>query len=281
MVRAVQATPAGARKGRRRGRRAGEAGQDEYRRASGDCRPAGHPVDPGGHRLQERPAGGRLHGRDPESQIRDFIQRLVGKNGAQPQIAEALAAAKQAREAGDLQGAADLYDAVLQEAPETLDAIAGLADLLFESGDAEGAKELLDRAPADKQNATAIAALRTKIALAAEAAKLGDPTELERKLAENPRDHQARFDLAMLQNAQGKRQEAADNLLAIIKADRAWNEDGARSQLVKFFEAWGPTDEATLSARRKTLVGSVFLRAGQTAGFGRPDLRFPPAAPDC
>ena len=187
----------------------------------------------------------------PDSQIRDFIQKLVGKDGGQPEIAEALAAAKQARETGDLQGAADLYDAVLQGQPDNVDAIAGLADLLFEAGDKAGAEEVLARTPADKQEVPPIAAVRTKIKLADEAASLGDPAVLVRRLAENPGDHQARFDLAMIQNAQGERHEAADNLLAIIKADRTWNEDGARAQLLKLFEAWGMTDEATLSARRK------------------------------
>ena len=89
------------------------------------------------------------------------------------------------------------------------------------------------------------------MALAAQAADLGNPAELERRLSENPNDHQARFDLAMIQNAQGRRSEAADNLLAIVKADRTWNDDGARAQLLKLFEAWGMTDEATLSARRR------------------------------
>ena len=187
----------------------------------------------------------------PESQIRDFIQKLVGKNGGQPQVAEALAAAKQARDAGDLQTAADIYDAVLQETPDNVEAIAGLADLLFEAGDAAGAEEVLSRTPADKLDAAAIAGVRTKIALAAEAAGLGDPAEFERRLADNPKDHQARFDLAMIQNAQGKRQEAADNLLAIVRADRSWNDDGARAQLLKLFEAWGMTDEVTLSTRRQ------------------------------
>jgi len=187
----------------------------------------------------------------PESQIREFIQKLVGKAGDQPQIAEALAAAGQAREAGDLEGAADIYDAILQQAPETVDAIAGLADILFLTGDTAGASEVLDRAPADRKDAPAIAGVRTRIALAAEAAKLGDPAALERRLAADPRDHQARFDLAMLQNAQGRREEAADSLLAIVRADRSWNDDGARAQLVKLFEAWGMTDEVTLSARRR------------------------------
>jgi putative thioredoxin len=187
----------------------------------------------------------------PESQIRDFIQKLVGKNGGQPQVTEALAAARKAREAGDVQAAADIFDAVLQEQPDNIEAIAALADLLFDAGDAAGAEEVLSRAPADKGDAPAIAAVRTKIKLAADAAGLGDPAALERRLAQNPKDHQARFDLAMIQNAQGKREEAAENLLAIVKTDRGWNDDGARAQLLKLFEAWGMTDEATLSARRK------------------------------
>ncbi|KAB2864093.1 MAG: tetratricopeptide repeat protein, partial [Bauldia sp.] len=88
-------------------------------------------------------------------------------------------------------------------------------------------------------------------ALAEQVASLGDPAELERRLAADPKDHQARFDLALIQNALGERDKAADNLLAIMKADRTWQDDGARLQLLKFFEAWGMTDEATLAARRK------------------------------
>jgi len=218
-----------------------------------------HPAIAGQLGIQSIPAVIAFHngqpvdgfmGAVPETQIRDFIQKLVGKGG-RPQVAEALAAAKQARETGDLQTAADIFDAVLQEQPDNIDAIAGLADLLFEAGDAAGADEVLSRAPEGKQDAAAIAAVKARIKLAADAANLGDAAPLERRLAENPGDHQARFDLAVIQNAQGKRQEAADNLLAIVKADRTWNDDGARAQLLKFFEAWGMTDEATLSARRK------------------------------
>ncbi|MGX8011148.1 thioredoxin [Mesorhizobium sp. ORM8.1] len=187
----------------------------------------------------------------PESQITQFLDKVGGKGGGAPQIADALAAAAEARTAGDIQTAADIYDAVLEQAPETIEAIAGLGEILFEAGDAEGAETMLARAPEDKKDAPALAALRTKMTLAAEAATLGNPAEFERRLAANPADHQARFDLAMIQNARGERHEAADNLLAIIKADRAWNEDGARAQLLKFFEAWGMTDEATLAARRK------------------------------
>ncbi len=187
----------------------------------------------------------------PESQIRDFIDKIAGKDGGQPQIAEALAAATEARDAGDLQTAAQIYDAVLEQAPDTIDAIAALADILFVAGDTAGANDVLARAPEDKKSTPALVSVRAKIALAAEAAALGDSAELERTLAQNPSDHQARFDLAMIQNAKGKRTEAADNLLAIVKADRTWNDDGARAQLLKLFEAWGFTDEVTLATRRK------------------------------
>jgi putative thioredoxin len=187
----------------------------------------------------------------PESQIGEFITKVGGKGNGAPAVAEALAAATEARDAGDMQTAADIYDAVLAQAPDTIEAIAGLGELLFEAGDTDGAEALLATAPEAKKDAPALAAVRAKIALAAQAASLGNPAEFERRLADNPNDHQARFDLAMIQNARGERTAAADNLLAIIKADRAWNEDGAKTQLLQFFEAWGMTDEATLAARRK------------------------------
>ena len=127
----------------------------------------------------------------------------------------------------------------------------GLADLLFEGGDTETARAVLAQLPADKQDGPAVAAVRAKIKLAEEAAALGNPAEFEARLAKNPNDHEARFDLAVIQNGQGKRAEAADNLLAIFKADRTWRDDAARQQLLQFFDAWGATDAATLSSRRK------------------------------
>jgi putative thioredoxin len=187
----------------------------------------------------------------PESQINEFIAKVGGKGGGEPPVAEALAAAAEARDAGDMQTAADIYDAVLAQAPDTIEAIAGLGDLLFEAGDVEGTESLLATAPEAKKDAPPLAALRAKMAVAAQAAALGNPAEFEQRLAQDPADHQARFDLAMIQNARGERGAAADNLLAIIKADRSWNEDGARTQLLQLFEAWGMTDPATLAARRK------------------------------
>ena len=186
----------------------------------------------------------------PESQIREFIDRIAGR-GAGPQIAEALAAAQKAREDGDLEQAAAIFDAVLAEDAENVDAIGGLADLLLEGGDRAAAEELLATVPEAKKDAPPVAAVRARMALADQTAGLGDPRELERRLAADPNDHQARFDLAMIQNALGMRDEAADSLLAIVKAERTWKEEAARNQLLQFFEAWGLMDPATLAARRK------------------------------
>lgn len=186
----------------------------------------------------------------PESQVKEFIGRLGGGEQA-PKIDEALKAADEARATGDQQMAARIYSMVLEAEPGNAEALGGMAEMLVDAGDIEAAKEVLAKAPEDKADAPAIAAVRARITLAEQAASLGDPAELERRLSENPKDHQARFDLAMIQNVLGDRMAAADNLLEIVKADRGWNDDGARAQLITFFEAWGPTDEATLQARRK------------------------------
>jgi putative thioredoxin len=187
----------------------------------------------------------------PETQIDAFIKRLGGGDGGKQQIADALTAAKDAVAAGDAEGAAQAYEAILRQAPETVEAIAGLADLHFEAGDADAARKVLAGAPQSKADAPEIAAVHAKIALAEQSADLGDAAELERRLAVDPKDHEARFDLAMIQNGRGEREAAADSLLTIVKADRGWKDDGARAQLLKLFEAWGPTDDATLAARRK------------------------------
>ncbi|WP_274626970.1 thioredoxin [Arvimicrobium flavum] len=188
----------------------------------------------------------------PETQINAFIDRIAGKGAPGGQLADALAAAAEAKQAGDLQTAADIYSAVLEQAPDNVEAIAALAELLFDAGDTAAAEELLGGAPDDAKAQQALAGIRSKISLAAEAANVDDDAAaIERRLAENPKDHDARFDLAMIQNAKGERTAAADNLLEIVKADRTWRDDGARAQLLKFFEAWGMADDATLAARRK------------------------------
>ena len=186
----------------------------------------------------------------PESQVKGFIERLVGPVGpsaAEDMLAEAAELAAQ----GDAAGAAELYAAVLAQEPDNVAAIAALAKLHLDLGDIEGAKRFLTMAPKGKENDPAIAGARAAIELAEQAASLGDVGELMRRVEADPRDHQARFDLAVALNARNKREEAVDALLEIVRRDRTWNEDGARKQLVQFFEAWGPMDPATVAGRKR------------------------------
>jgi putative thioredoxin len=188
----------------------------------------------------------------PESQVKGFIERLVGPVGPGP-VAEMLAAAGKAAEAGMAGEALSLYAAVLEAEPANPKAVAGMARLHLDAGDIEQAKGFLALAPLEEGKAEdpAIAAIRAALALAEQAADLGDIPDLEARIAANGRNWQARFDLALARNARGEREAAVDQLIAIIRADRAWNEDGARKQLLQFFEAWGPQDDETVAGRRK------------------------------
>lgn len=193
----------------------------------------------------------------PEGKVREFIDKVAGPDQAAADMAAALDAAGQALAAGDVESAAQVYSAIAAQEPENGKALAGLAECLIAAGDLEQARAVLDQVPEAQAKLAEVVAARTKLELQAQASGVGDPRELEARLAADPKDHQARLDLAMILNAQNRRDEAADHLLHIIKADRAWNDDGARKQLVTFFEAWGPMDPATLAARRK-LSGLLF-----------------------
>ena len=196
-----------------------------------------------------QPADGFL-GALPESQVKDFIARITkDKLGGEAQ--DLVKAAEEALAAGHAEDAAALYTEVLRDDPASVPALAGLARAQVAAGALDQAKETLARIPEAKANDAAVAAARSALDVAEQAKSVGPVSELEQKVAANPLDHQARFELAVALNAAGKRQEAADQLLEIVKRDRKWNEDGARKQLVQFFEAWGPTDEATVNGRRK------------------------------
>jgi putative thioredoxin len=219
-----------------------------------------HPAIPGQLGIQSIPAviafrDGQpvdgFMGALPESKVREFVDRVAGPSGEDTALEDALAAAGEAAGAGDVGMAAQIYADILQRRPDHVAAIAGLAGLLVDAGDLDNAREVLARAPEAQAETPEIAAVRSRIALAEQTAGLGDPAELRRRIEADPKDHEARFDLALIENARGNRQEAADLLLAIMKADRTWRDDGARTQLLTFFEAWGMADEATLTARRK------------------------------
>lgn len=187
----------------------------------------------------------------PESKVKEFIVKIGGPSDAETAIAEAVTAANELMEAGDFVQAAEIFSSILQAVPDNVDAVVGLATCVLESGDAEKAREILAQVPADKQNAPAVRALEARLALADQVKLIGDPIELEKRIQADPKDYQARFDLAQVRNAQGRREDAANELLFIMKASREWNDDGARKQLLQFFEAWGNADPATLGARRK------------------------------
>ena len=186
----------------------------------------------------------------PEGQIKQFIEKLVGPVGPGP-VVEMIEAAGAAAAAGDPASAMELYAAVLTQEPANLPAIAGMAKLQFDMGDLEAAKQILALAPEDKAGDAALNGVRAAIELAEQAAALGDVNGLMKAVEANPKDYQARFDLALALNAHNRRDEAVDQLIAIVKADRKWNDDGARKQIVQFFEAWGPMDDAAISGRRK------------------------------
>lgn len=186
----------------------------------------------------------------PEAQIKAFIERLVGPLGPTP-LEELLEHAAALAEQGDATGAAELYAAVLSQDAENLTAIVALSKLHLDLGDSEGAKRFLEMVPAKKANDIQVSAIRAAIELAEQAADLGDIHELQRQVEADAQNYQARFDLALALNARNQREEAANLLLEIVRRDRTWNEDGARKQLVQFFEAWGPTDPASISGRKR------------------------------
>jgi putative thioredoxin len=186
----------------------------------------------------------------PESQVMAFLERLT-KQAIGGEEKELLKSADAALVAGDAAGAAELYSELLAGDPANVHALAGLARSYLETGSIAEAKQILAQVPEAKRNDTAVAAARAALEVAEQAAHLGPVAELEQKVAANPRDHQARFDLAIALNGNSRRQEALDQLLEIVRRDRKWNDDAARKQLVQFFEAWGPTDEHTVSGRRR------------------------------
>ncbi len=190
----------------------------------------------------------------PESEVKVFIDKQPapanaaagddnGMEAAVAQAAEMLAA-------GDSARAAEIFAAVLQQEPGNLDAIAGLGECYLAVNEVETARNLIAGLPEDQLKVPAITGLVNKIELAEQTAALGSLGELEQKVADNPKDHQARFDLALALNSKDRREEATEQLLEIIRKDRKWNDDGARQQLVQFFEVWGVADPATLSGRR-------------------------------
>jgi putative thioredoxin len=193
-----------------------------------------------------RPVDG-FQGAIPDSQIKAFIERLTGPAGPSD-LDQILALAKESLDVGDIGGAAQAFAEALSMEPENLKAIAGLARCYLIGGDLERAQEVVDMAPAGAKD-TELDSVRAALALAAEGSAETGP--LEKRLAADPDDHEARFELAKTLAGQGKMDEAADHLLTIIAKDRTWNDDAARKQLLTVFEAAGPASDVGRRGRRR------------------------------
>jgi putative thioredoxin len=200
--------------------------------------------------FQGRPVDA-FQGALPESQVKQFVDRLSAQGGQDDGLANALEQAAQLVEAGDTEQAITLYRAILGEIPETPAAFLGLVKAVLAEDDLDEARNVLGQVPKAIAGHADIAAATAAIDLAEQAANAGPIGPLLDAVNRKPADHHARIELATALYAAGKHQEAIDHLLESIKRDRAWNEEEARKQLVKYFEARGPKDPITVAGRRR------------------------------
>ena len=202
-----------------------------------------------------RPVDGFM-GAVPESQVKAFVDKLIqasggAAGGAGSELAELLEHAKTAVAQNDMETAAQIYSEFLGVDPANVPALAGLARYHMNAGDFEQATTLLGQVPAKEQNHAEVVAVKAALDLAEKAKEAGPVDDLKAKAAADPKDFQSRLDLAMAYWAGDRKQEAIDELLAMIKADRAWNEAAARTQLLKFFEALGFSDPLSVDGRKR------------------------------
>ncbi|MEM7289102.1 MAG: thioredoxin [Pseudomonadota bacterium] len=219
-----------------------------------------HPQIPGQMGIQSIPAvvafvNGRpadmFMGAKPESEIREFIAKVAGPDEASDQIENLLEHAGELAAEGATGEAVNIYAQVLTADPGNTKAIAAIGQLYVQEDNFEGARGLLAALDEEAQKAPEIVSLLSAIELAEQASQLGDHSELMAVVEADPENQQARLDLAIALNGSGNREEAADALLEIIRRKPGWNDDAAKTQLLQFFEAWGLTDEITVSARRQ------------------------------
>ncbi|CAN7326790.1 tetratricopeptide repeat protein [Brevundimonas sp. LjRoot202] len=195
-----------------------------------------------------QPADG-FQGAVPESQLRAFIDKLTGGTSADSDIEQLMSMGEESLALNDLGGAAQAFAQVMTLEPGHEGAIAGMARVYLADGDADQARQTIAMAPADSKNAQ-VQSVRAQLSLAS-AAPSGASAELEARVAADPSDHQARYDLSLAQAAAGDLQGAVDSLLAIVAADREWNDQTARKQLLTVFEAAGPASEIARDGRRR------------------------------
>ncbi|MGB8840501.1 MAG: thioredoxin [Aliidongia sp.] len=219
-----------------------------------------HPEIPTQMRIQSIPAvyafkDGRpvdgFVGALPEAQVKAFVQKLAGKAGPSP-LDEALDLARGAMAEGDTATAENIYQQIIQRQPDHVGALVGLARCALAANDLADAKAIIARVPVAETKSAEVISVLTAIDLAEQAAaSAGAAGEFEARLARDPNDHEAGLELANALFATGQREQAIDRLLHIVKLDHEWNEQAARKQLVKLFEAMGPTDPLTVQTRKR------------------------------
>ncbi|MEM9331746.1 MAG: thioredoxin [Pseudomonadota bacterium] len=200
--------------------------------------------------INGRPAD-MFTGAKTEGEIREFISKVAGPDEQDTQIETLLDKAEELAGAGSYNEAGQIYSQILSVDQQNSRAIAGIGHLYLAQDNIDGANAIVEQLDEVQRAQPAIASLISAIELAEQAKELGNYAELQAEVDSNPDNHEKRLDLAVAMNAAGKREEAADHLLEIIKRSPGWNEDAARTQLLQFFEAWGMTDEVTVSSRRK------------------------------
>jgi putative thioredoxin len=186
----------------------------------------------------------------PESQLKVFIERLTGPIGPAPEEL-AIEQARQLAAAGQLERAAKLYERILVSEPGNAEALGGLARAQIGLGRAAAARQTLERVPKEHAGHLEVEGARAALSLAEEAGTLPDPSTLNARLLADGNDHETRLDLATALFLRGEIAAAMDHLLTVIRTDREWQDQAARKQLIKFFEALGPKHPATIEGRRK------------------------------
>ena len=212
-----------------------------------------------------RPVDGFM-GALPESELKKFIDKHLD-DGLGPSPAEALIeTAHEALAAGQLADASECFAAALEQEPENVQAMAGLAQAHLAAQDLPAAQAVLDAAPTN-DNDPDLAAARAALALAKKMAKkMADKSAAQTadqpdagqevsalldRLEKDENDHQARFDLALAYHGAGQSAAAMDALLDLIARKRDWQDEAARKQLLEFFDAYGATDPLVVAARRR------------------------------
>ena len=187
----------------------------------------------------------------PEGQVRSFIEKLVSGTDSAKEIADALAQAEAASQAGDIATAAQIYAAVIQHDPENVTAIAGLSRCYLANGDKERASATLDMVPESQKHDTAVKGVRMAIEMMDDAPAVDEFDELLDAVMAAPEDNAKRFELAEAYAAAQRYGDAVDHLLIILGTKMDWEEGKAKEKLLQVFEAAGPTDAATVEGRRR------------------------------